>query len=171
MTQPGTMTQAEYARHRKVNRSYISRLAKRGILVMRGKLVDVAASDAVLDDKPVDLESQETPAGTSRPPVDGVGAPAAGSFAQARTAEMIFRARLRKLEYETRTGKFLPADEVKVRWFTIARQIRDKLLGLPAKLAPQLAALGDLKEIRDLLDTEITATLRGLQEELRYQRH
>jgi len=170
MTQPGLMTQAEYARHRKVNRSYISRLAKRGILVMRGKLVDVAASDAVLDDKPVDLESQETPIGASRPPADGGAAPA-GSFAQARTAEMIFRARLRKLEYETRTGKFLPADEVKVRWFTIARQIRDKLLGLPAKLAPQLAALGDLKEIRDLLDTEITATLRGLQEDLRYQRH
>lgn len=84
---------------------------------------------------------------------------------------MIFRARLRKLEYETRTGKFLPADEVKVKWFTIARQIRDKLLGLPAKLAPQLAAQGDLNQIRDLLDTEITATLRGLQEEIRYQRH
>jgi len=171
MKQPGLMTQAEYARHRKVNRSYISRLAKRGILVMRGKLVDVAASDAVLDDKPVDLESQETPAGAARPPVDGVGTPPAGSFAQARTAEMIFRARLRKLEYETRTGKFLPADEVKVKWFGIARQIRDKLLGLPAKLAPQLAALGDLNQIRDLLDTEITATLRGLQEEIRYQRH
>jgi hypothetical protein len=138
---------------------------------MRGKLVDVAASDAVLDDKPVDLESQETPSGASRPPVDGVAGSPAGSFAQARTAEMIFRARLRKLEYETRTGKFLPADEVKVRWFTIARQARDKMLGLPAKLAPQLAALGDLKEIRDLLEAEITATLRGLQEELRYQHH
>ena len=36
------MTQAEYARHRKVNRSYISRLAKSRVLVMRGKKVDVA---------------------------------------------------------------------------------------------------------------------------------
>ena len=84
---------------------------------------------------------------------------------------MVFRARLRKLEFETRSGTFLPADEVKVRWFTVARQIRDKLLGLPAKLAPQLAALGDLKEIRDLLDAEITAILRSLQEELRHQRN
>ena len=39
---PGLMTQAEYARHRNVNRSYINRLAKRGILVLRGRLVDVA---------------------------------------------------------------------------------------------------------------------------------
>jgi hypothetical protein len=169
MAQKGLMTQAEYARHRKVNRSYISRLATRGILVLRGKLVDAAASDAVLDDKPVDLVLTESRTRGSQPTVDGGGAPA-GSFAQARTADMIYRAKLRKLEFETRSGKYLLADEVKVTWFNAARQIRDKLLGMPSKLAPQLAALGDLKEIRDLLDTEITATLKSLQEELRYQR-
>ncbi len=171
MATPGAMTQADYARHRNVNRSYISRLAKRGILVLRGKLVDGAASDAVLDDRPVDLESQATATAASRPPVDGVAPPPAGSFAQARTAEMVFRARLRKLEFETRSGTFLPADEVKVKWFTVARQIRDTLLAMPAKLAPQVAALGDMKEIRDLLDAEITAILRSLQEELRQQRN
>ncbi len=167
--QPGLMTQAEYARHRGVNRSHINRLAKRGILILRGKLVDAAASDAVLDDKPVDLVSQDPPPGQFRASADASAQPA-GSFAQARTAEMIFRARLRKLEFETRTGKFLSADEVKVKWFTICRQVRDKLLALPSKLAPQLAALGDMKEIRDLLDAEIAATLRSLQEDIRYQR-
>lgn len=50
---PGLVSQAEYARHRKVNRSYISRLAKAGVLVIRHGKVDVAASDAVLDDRPV----------------------------------------------------------------------------------------------------------------------
>ncbi len=162
------MSQAEYARHRGKSRQYVSRLASRGILVMRGKQVDVAASDAVLDDRPVDVEQPppETPGFRS----PGDGAQPAGNFAQAKTAEMIFRARLRKLEFETRTGKYLLADEVKVRWYGIARQIRDKLLGLPSKLAPQLAALGDMKEIRDLLDAEIAATLRSLQEEIRYSR-
>jgi hypothetical protein len=33
-----------------------------------------------------------------------------------------------------------------------------------------LAALSEVAEIRDLLDTEIAALLRGLQEEIRYQR-
>jgi hypothetical protein len=169
---PGLMTQAEYARHRNVNRSYISRLAKRGILVMRGKLVDVAASDAVLDDKPVDVTPRETsPEPQARPlPAEAVGGASGSSFAQARTAEMVYRARLRKLEFEIRSGKFLPTDEVKVKWYTVTRQIRDKALALPAKLAPQLAALSDVAEIRDLLEAEITAFLRGLQEEIRYQR-
>ena len=84
---------------------------------------------------------------------------------------MVFRARLRKLEFETKSGKFLSADEVKVKWYTLTRQIRDKALAMPAKLAPQLAALSDVAEIRDLLDAEITAFLRGLQQEIRYQRH
>jgi hypothetical protein len=173
-TASGVMSQADYARHRNVNRSHISRLAKRGILVMRGKLVDVAASDAVLDDKPVDQVLPESPAAaqTARGGADSLaGGPQPGNFAQARTAEMVFRARLRKLEFETKSGRFLPSDEVKVKWYTLTRQIRDKLLALPTKLAPQLAALSEVAEIRDLLDTEITALLRGLQEEIRYQRH
>jgi hypothetical protein len=168
----GLMSQADYARHRNVNRSHISRLAKRGILVMRGKLVDVAASDAVLDDKPVDQVLPEAPA-SAHPraaPESSGGAPPPGNFAQARTAEMVFRARLRKLEFETKSGRFLSADEVKVKWYTLVRQIRDKLLALPAKLAPQLAALSEAAEIRDLLDAEIIAILKSLQEEIRYQR-
>ena len=63
------MSQADYARHRNVNRSHINRLAKRGILVLRGKLIDVAACDAVLDDKPVDQvlpESSQAPAQPAR---------------------------------------------------------------------------------------------------------
>jgi len=167
------MSQADYARHRKVNRSHISRLAKRGILILRGKLVDVAASDAVLDDKPVDQVLPEASGSAHAPrtaPDTPVGMPQPGSFAQARTAEMVFRARLRKLEYETKVGKFLLSDEVKVKWFTLCRTIRDKLLALPAKLAPQLAALSDVKDVRDLMDTEITAMLKGLHEEIRYQR-
>jgi hypothetical protein len=170
----GLMSQADYARHRNVNRSHISRLAKRGILVMRGKLVDVAASDAVLDDKPVDQVLPEGPAAaqTARGGADSLGGgPQPGNFAQARTAEMVFRARLRKLEFETKSGRFLAADEVKVKWYTVTRQIRDKVLAVPAKLAPQLAALTDVAEIRDLLDAEFTALLRGLQQEIRYQRH
>jgi len=168
------MTQAEYARYRKVNRSYINRLAKRGILVLRGKLVDAAASDAVLDDRPVDFEARQSTSGTeTRLPTEvgaGAGVPPATSFAQARTAEMIFRARLRKLEYETKSGKLIPADEVKVQWFKLGRQIRDKLLGMPAKLAPQLAALTDTREVRELLDAEIEANLRALQDDIRYRR-
>ncbi|MGC8761513.1 MAG: hypothetical protein ACP5VC_16260 [Bryobacteraceae bacterium] len=169
------MNQAEYARHRRVDRSYISRLARKGILVLRGKLVDVAASDAVLDDRPVDVEPQGPVNAVHnpqpRPPLESTGTIQPGSYAGARTVEMVFKAKLRKLDFETRSGKLIPADEVKVKWFTLVRQIRDKLLAIPAKLAPQLAALNDVREVRELLDTEITALLRALQEDIRYGRH
>jgi uncharacterized protein YciI len=46
---PLLMTQAEYARHRNKSSQYIGKLYKAGILVMRGRLVDATASDAVLD--------------------------------------------------------------------------------------------------------------------------
>ncbi len=170
----GLMSQAAYARHRNVNRSHINRLAKRGILVLRGKYIDVAASDAVLDDKPVDPPSHE-PHGTAQLARAAVDAPTPGaqpgSFAQARTAEMVFRARLRKLEFETKSGKFLLSDVVRVSWFKVVRIIRDKMLALPAKLAPQLAVMSDPAEIRDFLTAEVIAILKSLQEEIRYQRN
>ena len=163
------MSQAEYARHRRVNRSYISRLAKRGILVLRGKLVDVAASDAVLDDRPVEVEPVAS--ALPRPQPETVASTQPTSYGQAKTIEMVFKARLKKLEFEVRSGKLIPSDEVKVKWFVIVRQIRDKLLAMPAKLAPQLAALSDVRQVRELLDTEITALLRALQEDIRHGRH
>ena len=49
---PILMKQARYAEHRGVSRQCISNPARRGILVMRGRLVDVQASDAVPDDEP-----------------------------------------------------------------------------------------------------------------------
>jgi phage terminase Nu1 subunit (DNA packaging protein) len=157
------VSQAEYARHRGVSRQYISRLAKAGVLVMRGGKVDVAASDAVLDDRPEKVSEAATSA-----PVETGGQTT--TYAQAKLADMLFRARLRKLEYETRSAKLIPTDEVKAVWFKQARQIRDKLLALPAKLAPQLAAVSELRAVRELLDTEIEGILKGLQDDIRYRR-
>lgn len=128
-----TMTQAEYARHRGKNPQYINKLVEAGVLVMRGRLVDVAASDAVLDDKPEPLPSRQQPA----------------TFAQARPARELFSAKLKKLDYETRIGKLVPTDEVSIKRFTFGQQIRARLLGMPSKLAPQLAAETGAQSARD----------------------
>jgi len=145
------MTQAQYARHRGKSPQYIGKLAKAGILVMRGRLVDAAASDAVLADKPDDAPSSQQPT----------------TFAQARLAREVFSAKLKKLEYETRIGKLVPTDEVSIKWFTLGRQIRDRVLGIASKLAPQLAAETDVRRVREILDAEITLALKGLAEEIR----
>ena len=158
---PGLMTQAEYARHRNVNRSHISRLAQRGILVMRGKLVDVAASDAVLDDKPVDVEPrQPTPASPSR----SISEPGqtGSSFAQAKTVEMVYRARLRKLEFEARERRLIDAEEVRKAIAGAGRGVRDGLLGLPDRVAAILAAESDAKKVHATLKTELVRELEAL---------
>ena len=48
---PILITRAQYARHRGKSPK-IGKLAKADILVVRGRIVDAAASDAVLDDRP-----------------------------------------------------------------------------------------------------------------------
>ena len=117
------MTQAQYARHRNKSPQYIGKLAKAGVLVMRGRLVDVAASDGVLDDKPAE-----------RTVPDGQ---APSNYVQATLADMVFRAKLRRLEFETRQGKMIEAAIVKERWAAILVVLKERVLAVPDKLAPE----------------------------------
>jgi hypothetical protein len=88
---------------------------------MRGRLVDVVASDAVRDDKPSERTTMD-----GQPPA---------SYAQARLADMVFRAKLRRLEFETLQGKLIEA----------------AILAVPDKLAPEVTALTDERQVHALL--------------------
>lgn len=138
------MTQAEYARHRGKSRQYISRLAKAGVLVMRAGKVDVASSDAVLDDRPEPVSERVTASPTDV-------APAGTTFAQAKTADMVFKAKLRKMEYDVRMGKLVEAELVKQRWSAVLRLIVDRILAWPNRLAPEVAALTDERQVREAI--------------------
>jgi hypothetical protein len=153
---PILMTQAEYARHRNKSPQYIGKLYKAGILVMRGRLVDVAASDAVLDDKPSEKATMD-------------GQPAV-SYAQARLADMVFRAKLRRLEFETRQGKLIEAAIVKERWATILVVLKERVLAVPDKLAPEVTALTDERQVRDALKREMHALLKAVHSDIQYAR-
>jgi len=150
------MTQAQYAKHRSTSPQYIHKLAKAGVLVMRGRLVDVVASDAVLDDKP----SEKTETVGQQP----------ASYAQARLADMVFRAKLRRLEFETKQGKLVEAEIVKQRWAAILVVLKERILATPDKLAPELTALTDERQVRDALKREMHALLKALQSEVQYAR-
>ncbi|MGQ9686263.1 MAG: hypothetical protein ACUVT2_08170 [Thiobacillaceae bacterium] len=148
------MSQAEYARHRAKSRQYISRLAKAGVLVMRGGKVDVAASDAVLDDRPEPVSER-----VAATPVET--APTGMTFAQAKTADMVFKARLRKMEYDQRMGALLPAAEVRQIWAAGLAKIRDRVLSLPDRLAARLAQHQEV-EVRAILRDALEECLRGI---------
>lgn len=157
------MTQAEYARHRGKSRQYISRLAKAGVLVMRSGKVDASASDAVLDDRPEPVSERVTAT-----PADV--APTGTTFTQAKTADMVFKAKLRKMEYDLRTGKLVEAEIVKQRWSSILRLIVDRILAWPNRLAPEVAALTDERQVREAILREARALINDLRSETQYAR-
>jgi hypothetical protein len=157
------MTKAEYAKHRGVSRPYISKLAKNGILVMRGGKIDVAATDTVLDDRPVDDVNVPPASGTAaaaRPVAEPSGQSGA-SFGQARTIEMVFRAKLRRLEFETKQGKLIEAEVYRKAAADAFRNFRDGMLGIPDRLATVIAAESDPKKVHLTLKTEIARQLEA----------
>jgi len=85
--------------------------------------------------------------------------PGAPSYAQSRAIREAYAARLSKLEYEEKLGQLIKADKVRIAWFQTMRVVRDRLLNLPARLAAQLAAEGDERAVRSLLDEELRKAL------------
>lgn len=153
-------TQSEYAKRRGVTRQYICRLVKSGVVVMRGKLIAAELSDAVLDDKSLVAPLRADDA----PETAGSGS----SYSDARRDREIYSARLRRLEYETKAGELIPSAAVTEKWTGIARVVKGKLEGLPARLAPGLAALADVRQVREMLSKEIAGVLREISQEVRY---
>ena len=170
-TTPRLMTKSEYAKHRGVSKPYITKLAKNGVLVLRGDKVDVRASDTVLDDKPVDdvdpPPAQASPAGPPLRPVAEPLGQAGASFGQARTIEMVFRAKLRRLEFETKQGRLIEAEAVRKTVADAVRSLRDGILGLPDRLATVLAAESDSKKVHVTLKTELSRELEALANAIR----
>lgn len=59
--------------------------------------------------------------------------PAGGpSLAQSKAVKEAYLARLAKLDYEERSGKLVPADDVKVAWFKLIKAAQTRIMGVPA---------------------------------------
>lgn len=153
----GLMTLSDYARHRQCHRSHVSRLAAAGVLIMRTtpagrKLVDVARSDAILDDVPVDVAEEETtPATAGRQPRT--------TFAEARTVFMVYSAKLARLSFEEKERKLIAAEDVRQRISEHLAAIRIGLDALADRLTPLLAGERDAKRVRAIMTTEIRTEL------------
>ncbi len=76
----------------------------------------------------------------------------AASYRESLAAREAYRARLAKLDFEERTGKLVSADEVRAATFRVARATRDQIMGVPARLAPLVAAVSEPLEVQRLLE-------------------
>lgn len=84
--------------------------------------------------------------------------PGTPSLAQAKAVRENYLARLAKLEYEQKIGKLISADEVRLKAFNAARAARDALNTMEDRLAPILASITDLQEVRRVLREDIRRT-------------
>jgi len=73
-----------------------------------------------------------------------------------------FAAKTAELDYLEKIGVLVPAAGVRKAAYDAARALRDKLLGIPDRVAPLLAAERDPVRVHAALTTEITRTLHEL---------
>ena len=113
-----------------------------------------------------DATSTPTPVRTAAPG-QRVAAAGGGTYAQAKTADALYKAKLRQLDYEVRTGVYVRTEDVERRWFDLAASVRKRLMVVPDRLAAELAASTDTHTVRRRLDAEIRQALEELAEDAR----
>lgn len=156
-----------YARHRGVTLHAVQKAIAAGRITARkdakGKPgIDPAEADTQWEANR-SQPSPEQEASTQPPPVESSAhAASPQGLAAARTVTETYKARLARLEFEERSGKLVSAATVTAETYRRARQLRNRILGVPARVSARLTAMSDEREILQLLDD---ALRRALQEE------
>jgi hypothetical protein len=164
------LSRTEYAASKGWSRQYVGKLVQqeRLVLTLNGK-VGVEASEeylAMTSDPARSKTTRSTPvvigvseAGFEAPPATQMGAipKAAPDFQKARTRLALAQAVKVKNELLKDNGTLVERSVVDEAAFAAGRMTRDLLMGLPAKLAPELSAMSNTWDIEKYL----AAKLRG----------
>ena len=75
----------------------------------------------------------------------------------------MYAARLQKLEFEERSKKLVPVDELKLQLSKLHLTVRDNLRTIPDRIAPLVAAETDPAKIHSIITNEIRDCLEGLK--------
>jgi len=152
------MSQRAYARHRDVAISTVQEAIARGRI---STLPDGQIDSDVADEEWARNTRQSVPPTTARrnQQEEDVDAFGASQYNKARAVREHYQARLAKLEFEEKTGKLIPADEVKMTAFNLFRRYRDHMLNIPDRLAAILAAEVEAGKCYEILASEIRKAL------------
>jgi hypothetical protein len=172
------VTQAEFAKLRGSSKFAVSHWKKLGLIVMKQRLVDVEASEKLLDSRPISKRGR----GTNRRP-DAPIAPALAEVprevleatpakvltsaanwttAEANRRKEIALALTRQLEYDLKSGAVVQIADVKATVEAEYGVVRDRILQAPAKLADRLLDCPDRHEIEKVIRDELFEVLTGL---------
>ena len=111
---------------------------------------------------PPELAPQPTPASKATAGQLPPAAKGGPSLAVSKQVKAAYEAKICELDFKQRNGELVVARDVKSQAFTLARAVRDGMMGIADRLAPQLAAATDPRQVHALLTTEIRVALRAL---------
>jgi hypothetical protein len=86
----------------------------------------------------------------------------AADYAKARAEREVSHAALKKLDLKTRLGELVERTDVEKAASDTARRLRESLLGIPDRIAAQVAAEPDQRVVHDMITSEIETTLEAL---------
>lgn len=92
-------------------------------------------------------------------------------LAKARLFNEQYKAALKKLEYEQKSGKLINVDEVEARGFEAGRMIKEQCLSIADRCSPLVAVESDQFKCKQILVKEISRILEGLNEALSVRRN
>lgn len=89
----------------------------------------------------------------------GTGGP---SLAVSKQVKAAYDAKMAELEYKQRNGEMGRIEDMKREAFSLAKQIREGVLGIVPRVSADLAAISDQFEVERLLEGELLVALRSL---------
>ncbi len=170
-TEDGLVTQAEYARMRGCSRESVRKAVDKGRITAFGdkKRIHPTLADTQWQTNTRarigsrgsadDLPSTGQPSAPAQPPSSE------SDYTRDRARREKADADLREMELMQRRGELVRADAVREGLASRLGQVREAILQLPARLAPQLVVDTDQARVQMLLDAELRAVLIKLTEE------
>ncbi|EHC60486.1 hypothetical protein LTSEINV_1408 [Salmonella enterica subsp. enterica serovar Inverness str. R8-3668] len=87
----------------------------------------------------------------------------AAQFNKAKTAEKVYQAKLKKLEFEEKQGSLIAKDVVTDDAFVAANELRSRLFSIGPRAAPRCEGK-PAREIERIIEDEINFALQALQD-------
>lgn len=165
------LTQAEYAKHRGCSPVAVHKAVKAGRISLIDGKIDPAVADiqwaqntrARVTARPV--PAADAPAAPTAPPPsqDAPDArPGDDDYWQSRSRREAAEASMAELKRDELLGDLIRVSAVRAAMINAYATLREAILNLPARLAPQLAAESDTAAIQTLLHAELHSALTTL---------
>jgi hypothetical protein len=162
---PGLISILAYAKRRGVSHTAVLKAIRDGRISTVGpkRRIDPEVADREWRESTDLTKSRNSVTGTSGKKRRGEDQTL--NFNSARAVHETYKARKAKLEFEQMKGRLVLAEDVRRRWFTIGRRIRESVMGVADRVAPVVTGMSDSAEVHRIISSELRTALEELSHE------